>query len=179
MNDSENPNLQEPPAENTRREFLGRVSSLTVAAAAVNSASGHAEETKPAAESLANLLPTIRIRDHRVTKLILGGNPIYGHSHFNRLYSQHLRDYHTPERVIQLLRAAPAPASTPGRTATHNGRSTMSGDAARKASPSTGYCWASRTGSNGRRSSKRRRCTIPWESLHMAAVVSGCIARAG
>ena len=40
----------------------------------------------------------------QVTKLILGGNPIYGHSHFNRLYSQHLRDYHTPERVVTLLR---------------------------------------------------------------------------
>ena len=52
------------------------------------------------------MLPTISLGKHQVTRLILGGNPIYGHSHFNRLYSQHLIDYHTPERVVELLRAA-------------------------------------------------------------------------
>ena len=35
----------------------------------------------------------------------MGGNPIYGHSHFNKLYSQHLKDYHTPDRVVELVRA--------------------------------------------------------------------------
>src|SRR2546422_6628344 len=50
------------------------------------------------------LLPTISLGGHKVTRLIVGGNPIYGHSHFNRLYSQHLIDYHTPERVVELLR---------------------------------------------------------------------------
>jgi hypothetical protein len=54
------------------------------------------------------MLPTITLGQHQVTRLILGGNPIYGHSHFNRLYSQHLIDYHTPERVVELLRAATA-----------------------------------------------------------------------
>ncbi|MGH9360782.1 MAG: hypothetical protein ACRD2T_02620, partial [Thermoanaerobaculia bacterium] len=37
---------------------------------------------------------------------ILGGNPIYGYSHFNGLYDRHLREYHTPERVVELVRAA-------------------------------------------------------------------------
>jgi hypothetical protein len=52
------------------------------------------------------LLSTVPLGAHRISRLILGGNPIYGYSHFNSLYSQHLRDYHTPERVIQLLRDA-------------------------------------------------------------------------
>ena len=51
------------------------------------------------------MLPTISLGKHQVTRLVLGGNPVYGHSHFNRLYSQHLIDYHTPDRVVELLRA--------------------------------------------------------------------------
>jgi hypothetical protein len=51
------------------------------------------------------MLPTISLGKHQVTRLVLGGNPVYGHSHFNRLYSQHLIDYHTPDRVLELLRA--------------------------------------------------------------------------
>src|SRR5262249_60832111 len=31
-------------------------------------------------------------------------NPIYGHSHFNRHLSRYLTDWHTPERVLALLR---------------------------------------------------------------------------
>jgi hypothetical protein len=54
------------------------------------------------------MLPTIALGTHQVTRLILGGNPIYGHSHFNRLYSQHMVDYHTPQRVVELLRDATA-----------------------------------------------------------------------
>ena len=84
----------------SRRGFLGSVSTLTVAAAA---SSASAEHVVSDPNQLPNLLPTAQIGDLRVTKLILGGNPIYGHSHFNRLYSQHLREYHTPERVLSLL----------------------------------------------------------------------------
>jgi hypothetical protein len=50
----------------------------------------------------------VAIGSHKITRLIIGGNPIYGHSHFNRLYSEHLTDYHTPDRVMQLLRACEA-----------------------------------------------------------------------
>ena len=55
-----------------------------------------------------SLLPTIPLGPHRVTRLILGGNPIYGHSHHNRLFSQHLTDWHTPDRVLDLLRRCEA-----------------------------------------------------------------------
>ena len=105
MKSSQKPSLAgEFSDDQSRRAFLGQVSTLTVAAAA-SAASAEAETTLPAAESLSNLLPTAQLGPHSITKLVLGGNPIYGHSHFNRLYGQHLRDYHTPERVVALLRS--------------------------------------------------------------------------
>ncbi|MBI3466742.1 MAG: hypothetical protein HY000_27335 [Planctomycetes bacterium] len=105
MNDSKNGTSDGSSTDESRRRFLGRVSSMAVAAAATGAVPVRAKETKPAAESLPHLLPTIELGSYRITRLILGGNPIYGYSHFNQLYSQHLRDYHTPERVVQLLRA--------------------------------------------------------------------------
>jgi hypothetical protein len=63
-------------------------------------------------EGTAPLLPSIRLGPHELSRLILGGNPIYGHSHFNSLYSRHLIDYHTPERVVDLVRAAAASGIT-------------------------------------------------------------------
>jgi hypothetical protein len=41
---------------------------------------------------------------HEVTRLIIGGNPIYGYSHFNRILSQYMTAWHTPERVVELLK---------------------------------------------------------------------------
>jgi hypothetical protein len=52
----------------------------------------------------ASLLPTVKLGPHAVSRLILGGNPIYGYSHFNRLLSQHQTAWNTPERVVELLR---------------------------------------------------------------------------
>jgi hypothetical protein len=49
------------------------------------------------------MLPTIRLGSHEVTRLIVGGNPIYGHAHFNRLLSRHQLEWHTPRRVVELL----------------------------------------------------------------------------
>src|SRR5262249_40061312 len=37
-------------------------------------------------------------------RLIIGGNPIYGYAHFNKLLGQHMTDWHTPERVVALLK---------------------------------------------------------------------------
>jgi hypothetical protein len=64
-------------------------------------------EQAPAGDQPApapNTLPSIRLGQHQVSRLIIGGNPIYGYSHFNRLLSRHQTDWHTPERVLELLR---------------------------------------------------------------------------
>jgi len=49
------------------------------------------------------LLPTVPFGKHRITRLIAGANTIYGYSHFNQLFSSHMVDYHTTERVISFL----------------------------------------------------------------------------
>jgi len=96
-----------PDLDQSRRGFLQRMAGmsagLALAAAAQDGHTAGAEQ--PAS---APSLPTVALGPHKIARLILGGNPIYGHSHFNRLYSQHLSDYHTPERVVELLRACEA-----------------------------------------------------------------------
>jgi hypothetical protein len=92
-------NPEVPPAAGdsaSRRDFLqavGAASGLALASGA------------PAADkAAAPLLPTIKLGPHAVTRLIIGGNPIYGYSHFNKLLSQHQTTWHTPERVVELLK---------------------------------------------------------------------------
>jgi hypothetical protein len=82
----------------TRRDFLHQASGL---AAGLAVASAPAAATEPAAA--AELLPTVKLGPHTITRLILGGNPIYGYSHFNKLFSEHQKDWHTPARVVELL----------------------------------------------------------------------------
>jgi hypothetical protein len=84
----------------TRREFLtqtaGWAAGATLLSELGRSTASPAQATEP-------LLPTIKLGSHDVTRLIIGGNPIYGYSHFNRLLSQHQQAWHTPERVVELL----------------------------------------------------------------------------
>lgn len=49
-------------------------------------------------------LPTVKVGKFDVSKLIVGGNPFYGYSHFNRLFSQHMTEWATPERIVEVLR---------------------------------------------------------------------------
>jgi hypothetical protein len=84
----------------SRRDFLQQAAGLAAGGAAALSAAAPAAG-RPAAGG--SLLPTIKLGPHNVTRLIIGGNPIYGHSHFNRLLSEHQKAWHTPERVVELL----------------------------------------------------------------------------
>jgi hypothetical protein len=86
---------RKPPDPSTRRSFLKN------AAVAASAATVLAPATDAAP---ADLLPTIKLGPHNVTRLIIGGNPIYGYSHFNKLLSQHMTTWHTPERVVELLK---------------------------------------------------------------------------
>ena len=52
------------------------------------------------------LLPTVPFGPHQVTRLIVGGNPFRGNSHFSPELDREMRDYHTVENVVAtLLRA--------------------------------------------------------------------------
>ena len=84
----------------SRRNFLQQAAGLATGVAALAPAAAAAEP----ASAPAPLLPTIKLGKHDVTRLIIGGNPIYGYSHFNKLLSQHQTAWHTPERVVALLR---------------------------------------------------------------------------
>jgi len=89
------------PATPHRREFLHQATALAAGAAALAPSGVAGGQSEAAVEGR---LPTIRLGPHEVARLIVGGNPVYGHSHHNRLFSQHLTDWHTPERVLDLLR---------------------------------------------------------------------------
>jgi hypothetical protein len=90
--------LPDNSASSSRRDFLNQATGIAaVLSATVANAADPAAKADP-------LLPTIKLGKHEVTRLIIGGNPIYGHSHFNRLLSQHFTDWHTPERVVALLK---------------------------------------------------------------------------
>lgn len=86
-----------PPA--TRRDFLQQAVSLAGVSALASAATADAPQP-------AQALPTIKLGAHTLTRLILGGNPIYGYSHFNKHLSRHMTDWHTPEHVQDLLKRA-------------------------------------------------------------------------
>jgi hypothetical protein len=81
----------------SRRDFLQTATGLAAGATLASSAEAADKAADP-------LLPTIKLGKHSVTRLIIGGNPIYGYSHFNRLLGQHQTAWHTPERVTALLK---------------------------------------------------------------------------
>jgi hypothetical protein len=87
------------PAAPDRRAFLQQAGGLAAGMASLEHVASGAQP--PAG---ANALPSIRLGRHEVSRLIIGGNPIYGYSHFNRLLSRHQTEWHTPQRVLELLR---------------------------------------------------------------------------
>src|SRR5580693_1880643 len=85
-------------ASTSRRDFLQHAAGIATSLSAVAVASADSSNKSDP------LLPTVKLGKHDVTRLIIGGNPIYGYSHFNRLLNQHQTDWHTPERVMSLLK---------------------------------------------------------------------------
>lgn len=82
-----------------RRRFLVQVSA---AAAGVLAAGQQARSVeRPRAESAT--LPTINLGEHRVTRLVVGSNPISGYSYLGRHMDQHMREYFTVERTVEFL----------------------------------------------------------------------------
>ena len=95
------------PLPTSRRKFHQETVGLTAGAAVIGGA-----PFARGAITAEPLLPTINLGKHEVTRLIIGGNPIYGYSHFNKLLSQYQTTWHTPERVVELI---PSRARRPAR----------------------------------------------------------------
>jgi hypothetical protein len=93
------PPYERETAPTSRRQFLQQTVGLATGAAALSQLSA-----ARAAATAAPLLPTVKLGRHEVTRLIIGGNPIYGYSHFNKILSQYMTAWHTPERVVELLK---------------------------------------------------------------------------
>jgi len=83
------------PCDASRRDFLKGATTIAAGLAAAPLAS--------AVE--AGTLPTVPLGKHRVTRLIVGSNPIRGYSHFNRQYNEHMVEWYTDERAAQVLLA--------------------------------------------------------------------------
>ena len=83
-----------PAWETTRREFLKGATTATAGALSLPAAKAHAQQP---------LLPTVALGSHRVTRMIVGSNPIYGYSHFNQQYDLHMAEWFTDDRIVRLL----------------------------------------------------------------------------
>jgi hypothetical protein len=87
-----------------RREFLSGLSAVATGSALVLGNSHLGEDPSPADTTLpAPPLPTIRLGDHHVTRLIAGSNPISGYSYMGPILDQHMREYFTPEQTTEFL----------------------------------------------------------------------------
>jgi hypothetical protein len=91
MRENERQNRSTP-----RREFLAQVS---VAAAA----GGLGVAGAPAAEGTPAPLPSVRLGPHSISRLIVGWNPIDGHSHSTPDMSLTMREWFTVDRTVALL----------------------------------------------------------------------------
>lgn len=56
-----------------------------------------------AASAAGGTLPTIALGKFRVSRLIIGGNPLHGYSRFNSLYSKHMLEWADRERVCEIM----------------------------------------------------------------------------
>ncbi len=56
----------------------------------------------------AEPLPKVKVGKYEVTRLVIGSNPFYGYSHFNRLFDRHMTEWYTQERVLEVLRRCEA-----------------------------------------------------------------------
>jgi len=89
--------VDDPKRRSDRREFLAWFS----AAAASGLLCGEAGE---AADPEPPPLPTIALGPYRVSRLIVGSNPISGYSYLGTEMDREMRAYFTPQRTLEFLR---------------------------------------------------------------------------
>ncbi len=77
----------------SRRGFLQAAAGLTALAASAGQT-----ESAP--------LPKVPFGKHQITRMVVGSNPFYGYSHFNRILDQCMREWYTQDRKMEVLHAA-------------------------------------------------------------------------
>ncbi len=82
-----------------RRHFLAQLAGL---AAATSLDAGRRALAAEAAPS-TGALPSISLGKHRISRLVVGSNPLLGYSYMGPHTDRHLKEYFTPERCIEFL----------------------------------------------------------------------------
>ena len=82
-----------------RRDFLLGLSAAAAGSTFIHDGKGQTEHTT----SSAPLLPEINLGEHKITRLIAGSNPISGYSYMGPILDRHMKEYFTPERIIEFL----------------------------------------------------------------------------
>jgi hypothetical protein len=90
-------NLNSGMERTGRRQFLSRCSA-TVASGLL------LREAAALAGSSTGSMPTMALGPHRVTRLIVGANPITGYSYLGPEVDQEMKAYFTPQRTLDFLR---------------------------------------------------------------------------
>lgn len=97
------PSGRTPP----RRQFLKTISGAA-ASGWVLASTARADDPPATPEESdlpkKDLLPTIQLGDHRITRLVAGWNPIGGHSHTTLNMARVMREYFTLEQTVAFLR---------------------------------------------------------------------------
>lgn len=81
-----------------RRAFLSRLPLAVTGSALVLS-----EATRGNAAPAGPPLPTMRLGEHRISRLLAGWNPIAGYSYMGPFMDRHMREYFTLERTVAFL----------------------------------------------------------------------------
>ncbi len=91
-----------------RREFLSQLSAVVAVGGSLNRSLGMASAASgmpPQGKPATSALPTIRLGEHNITRLVVGSNPISGYSYMGPILDQHMKEYFTPERIVEFLSA--------------------------------------------------------------------------
>jgi len=92
-----------------RREFLSRLplavagSAWAVGANDYSALLGATEAQQTISNAPASLLPTIRLGEHEVARLVAGSNPVSGYSYPSVRSWTGMKEYFTPQRVVEFL----------------------------------------------------------------------------
>jgi hypothetical protein len=83
-----------PAGENSRRDFLQKIGTLTAASSLAANASADPQPK----------VPTVRFGKHMVSRLIVGSNTVAGGSHLSTMIDVEMRAWNTPERITQVFK---------------------------------------------------------------------------